>query len=372
MIEVWALIKTCLTEVGVRAQFAKLVRDLQLPPYGLCTRVIELFVSAFLRFHRNRISIKSKRTKTSPWEKRDFIGDTIYEIVNDPDPEKVVLEYREQLPLEDDYLLEVNGIISPDETWDSKLSAIDGVELFVAWIQNLPLVVKYNIEDKQCKDFLEEIGDVDRDQDMRELLFERLPRALGIEKGLEHWNQEDLDGFRNTFKQVVDELNNYPEEVVVRNIIESFKHTFDVRGDTEYDVVAKMRHWFNKLAAAAKEHKYSGSAAMLLKHASIQSVDQFRDKFLIELPKELGLGDYTKWQNVEEALTAYRTMLSESKAEIETVHVKATGEPFDKAQGLPPKAESLKESLKQVIDKTTIGRDEIILALERLLEEYRR
>ena len=373
MTEVWALITTCLTEADGRAQFAKLVRDLQLPPYGLCTRAIELFVSAFLRFHRNRISIKIKRTKTSPWGKRDFIGETIHEIVNDPDPERVLVEYREQLPLEDDYLLEVNGIISPNETWDSKLSAIDGVgELFVAWIQNLPLVAKYNIEDKQCRDFLEEIGDVDRDQDMRELLFERLPRALGIEKGLEHWNKEDLDGFQNTFKQVVDELNNYPEEVVVRNIIESFKHTFDVRGDTEYDVVAKMRHWFNKLAAAAKEHKYSGSAAMLLKHASIQSADQFRDKFLIELPKELGLGDYTKWQNVEEALTAYKTMLSESKAEIEAVHVKAAGEPFDKAQGLPPKAESLKESLKQAIDKTTIGRDEIILALERLLEEYRR
>ena len=93
---------------------------------------------------------------------------------------------------------------------------------------------------------------------------------------------------------------------------------------------------------------------------------------MVELPKELGLGDYTKWQNVEEALTAYRTMLSESKAEIETVHVKATGEPFDKAEGLPPKAESLKESLKQLIDKTTMGRDDIILALEKLLEEYKR
>jgi len=333
MTEVWALTKTCLTEAGGRAQFAKLVRDLQLPPYGLCTRVIELFVSAFLRFHRNRISIKIKRTKTSPWEKRDFIGETIYEIVNDPDPERVLVEYREQLPLEDDYLLEVSDIISTDKTWDSKLSAIDGVgELFVAWIQNLPLVAKYNIEDKQCRDFLEEIGDVDRDQDMRELLFERLPRALDIEKGLEHWNQEDLDDFRNTFKQVVDELNNYPEEVVVKKGIENFKCIFDVKGDTEYDVMAKIRNWFNNLGAAAKEHKYSGPAALLMKHANIKSTDRFNDKFLVELPRELGLGEYTKWQNVEEALTAYRTMLSESKAEIEAVHVKAAGDPFDKAQ----------------------------------------
>lgn len=373
MIEVWALIKTCLTQSGGRAQFTKLVRDLQLPPYGVCPRAIELFISAFLRFHRARISIKTKRTKTSPWEKRDFIGETIYEIVNYPDPEWVLVEYREQLPLEEDYLLEVNGIISPDETWDSKFNAIDGVgKLFVAWIQNLPQVAKSNIEDGKCRVFLEEIGDVDGDQDMRELLLEKLPHALGIEKGLEHWNQEDLDGFRNLFKQVVDELNNYPEEVVVKKGIENFKCAFDVKGDTDYDVMAKIRNWFNNLGAAAKEHKYSGPAALLMKHANIKSTDRFDDKFLVELPRELGLGEYTKWQNAEDVLNTYRNILSKAKAEIETVHVKATGEPFDKAQGLPPKAESLKESLKQLIDKTTIGRDEIILALERLLEEYRR
>jgi hypothetical protein len=371
MKEVWALIKTCLTGSGGHAQFAKLVKDLQLPPYGLCPRVTELFVSAFLRFYRNRISIKTKRTKTSPWEKTDFIGDTIYDIVKDPDPEKVLVEYREQLPLEEDYLLEVNSIISPDKTWDSKLNPVDGVgELFVQWIQNLLLVTKCNMEDKECKVFLESMGDVDKDQDMRELLLERLPRALGIEKGLENWDQEDLDSFRNTFKRVVDELNNYPKEVVVKKTIECLKHVFDVRGDTEYDVVAKIGHWFKKLGAAAKEHKYSGSAALLMKHATIQSADQFEKKFLVDLPRELGFGDYTSWQNIEKALAAYKNTLSKSKAEIEAVHVKVTGEPVDK--GMPPRAESLKESLKQVIDGTTIGRDEIVLALESLLDEYRR
>jgi hypothetical protein len=87
-----------------------------------------------------------------------------------------------------------------------------------------------------------------------------------------------------------------------------------------------------------------------MKHANIKSTDRFDDKFLVELPRELGLGEYTKWQNAEDVLNTYRNILSKAKAEIETVHVKATGEPFDKAQGLPPKAESLKESLKQLID----------------------
>lgn len=372
MKEVWTLTKTCLTQSGGRANFTKLMRDLQLPPYGLCPRVIELFVGAFLRFHRNRISIKTKRTKTSSWEKKDFIGETINEIVNDPDPERVLVEYSEQLPLEDDYVLEVNSIVSPDKTWDSKLNAIDGVgELFVTWIQNLPQVTKCNIEDEKCRIFLEKIGDADKNQDMRELLLEKLPAALGIEKGLEYWDKEDLDNFRDAFKTVVDELNNYPGKIVKRGL-ECFKATFNVKGDTEYDVMAKMRSWFNKLGVTAKEYNYSGPAALLIKHADIHSADRFHEKFLIQLPMELGLAEYTKWQNVEEALAAYRSTLSKSKAEIETVHIKATGEPFDKAQGLPPKVESLKESLKQLIDKSTIGRDEIILALERLLEEYRR
>jgi hypothetical protein len=370
---VWTLIKSYLTESGGRAKFTKLVRDLQLPPYGLCPRAIELFVSAFLRFHRNRISIKSKRTKTSPWEKMDFIGETIYNIVNDPDPERVLVEYREQLPLEDDYLLEVNLIVSPDKTWDSKLNAIDGVgELFATWIQNLPQVTKCNIEDEKCRIFLAQMGDADRDQDMRELLLEKLPRALGIEKGFEHWDQEALDSFRTTFKQVVDELNNYPDEVVVRKGIECFRPVFDVKGDTEYDVMPKIRNWYNNLGAAAKEHKYSGPAALLVKYANIKTADRFKEKFLIQLPKELGLGEYSSWQNTTEALANYRNLLSKSKAEIETVHVKATGEPVDKAKGLPPKAKSLKESLKQVIDKAVIGREDVILALESLLEEYRR
>jgi hypothetical protein len=372
MKEVWTLIKTSLTESGGHAKFAKLVKDLQLPPYGLCPRVIELFISAFLRFHRNRISIKTKRTKNSPWEKNDFIGETIYDIVNDPDPERVLVEYREQLPQEDDYLLEVNIIVSPDKTWDSKLNAIEGVgELFVTWLQNLPQVTKCNIEDEKCKVFLEEMGDVDKSQDMREVLLVRLPHALSIETGLENWGKEDLESFYDTFKAVVNELNNYPDKVAAKGI-EVFKSVFEVKGDTEYDVMAKIRNWFNKLGATAKEYKYSGPAALVMKHANIQSADQFREKFLVQLPKEIGLGEYTSWQNATEALTAYKGLLSKSKAEIETIHEKVTGKPVDKVKGLPPKAESLKTSLKQVIDKTVASREEVILALESLLEEYRR
>jgi len=372
MKEVWGLMEMHLTKSGGRANFTKLVGDLQLPPYGLCPRVIELFLSAFLRFHRNHLTIKTKRTKTSPWEKRDFIGETIHEVVDEPEPEKVLIEYREQLPLEEDYLLEVNSIVSPDKMPESRLSYIDGVgELFATWFQNLPLVTKCNIEDEKCKGFIREIGDVDRDRDMRELLLEKLPRALGIDKGFEYWEKGDLENFKDTSKGVVDGLNNYLEEVVVRKSMGCFKAVFDVKGDTESDVMGKIRNWYHKLGAAVKEHRFSGSTAQLIRHANIQSTDRFKEKFLVGLPKELGLSEYTKWENVEETLKKYEEILSKSKAEIDTFHMKVTGESID-IERLSPGAEALKASLKQVIDKKVIGRDEIVLALESLLEEYRR
>ncbi|PIP49237.1 MAG: hypothetical protein COX14_00330, partial [Chloroflexi bacterium CG23_combo_of_CG06-09_8_20_14_all_45_10] len=103
----------------------------------------------------------------------------------------------------------------------------------------------------------------------------------------------------------------------------------------------------------------------------IQSTDRFKEKFLVGLPKELGLSEYTKWQNVGETLKKYKEILSKSKTEIETLHIEVTGKPVD-VERLSPKAKVLKASLKQVIDETGIGRDEIVSALESLLEEYRR
>lgn len=370
--EVWDLMKKRLMGAEVRTNFAALINEAQLPPYGLCSRVVELFLSAFLRFYRDHFTIKTKRTKHAPIERRDFIGDTIYDIVNDPDPEKVLVEYREQLPLEEDYLLTVNGIVSPDKTWESRLSPVDGVgELFVEWLQSLPTVTRCSPDvQEKSKKFLEGISEVDKDTDMRELLLERLPKALEIQKGFTDWEKEDLENFESVFKEMVDELNNYPEEVI-RKSVGCFKGVFDVKGDTEFDVMEKIRNWYNNLEPAAKEYRFSGSTYQLMKYANIQRTDQFRDKFLVEMPKEVGLGSYRDWQNVGESLERYRQVLSKAKAEVESVQVKVTGKPVSKPT-LSKEAESLKASIKEVIDRTVIGRDEIASALESLLEEYRR
>ncbi len=371
MKEVWHLMKKCLVEAGPHTKFEKLVKDLQLPPYGLSPRVIELFLSAFFKLYPNRFTIKTKRTKYSPWEPREFIGETIYDIVNNPDPEKVVIEYREKLPLEEGWLLAINDTIAPDKDW-GKLPPIDGVGLlFIEWFENLPPLTKFAVDlDVQAKDFLQKIGEPTTDTDMRELLFEKLPRALDIEKELAIWDEADSKDFESIFKGVVDELNNYPEEVVKKSR-RCFKEVFNVKGDTEVDVMEKIKNWYNELESATKQdHKFTGAAYQLMKYANIQKIDQFRQKFLVELPEELRLGEFTKWENVEESLKNYRGILTKARIEIEKINKKGA-KPSAKAKKLSKEAEFLKVALKQKIHKAGVKKEEIIMLLEELLEEYR-
>jgi len=370
MKEVWGLMKKLLMESGSRTEFENLVKRLQLPHYGLSPRVIELFLSAFFRLHPNRFTIKAKRTKNSPLQVQEFIGETIYEIVNNPDPEKVVIEYREKLPLEEDYLLSVNSIVSPEKDW-GKLPVIDGVgSLFIEWFQSLPPLITSAADiDTQTKGFLQKIGELTPDMDMRELLFEKLPRALGIETEFAVWDNRDLEEFESVFKKVVDELNNYPDGVV-KKAINCFKGIFDVKGDTELDIMEKIKNWYNELDPAVKQHKFTGSAYQLLEYANIQRTDQFKESFLIKLPKQLGLGEFTQWDDVEDSLKNYRERLVKAKIEVEQHH-KKVARPVE-IKKLSKEAESLRDSLKKKIQKAGLKRGEIIMLLEELIEEYRK
>lgn len=371
MKEVWHLMRKYMAEAGPYANFEKLIKNLQLPPYGLSPRVIELFLSAFFRLHPNRFTIKTKRKKHSLWEPQEFIGETIYNVVDNPDPEKVVIEYREELPIEEDYLLTINTIVAPEKDW-GKLPLIDGIGLlFIEWFQNLPTLTRCAVDlESKTKDFLQKIGEVTTDIDMRELLFEKIPHELVIEKELAVWDNSDLEEFESVFKKVADELNNYPEGVVKKSLM-CFKEVFDVKGDTEVDIMEKIKNWYNELDPAVKQRKFTGDAHLIMKYANIQRIDEFRQKFLVELPKELRLGEFTKWENVEESLKNYQGTLTKAKIEIEKIH-KKVAKPLAKAQKLSKEAESLKVTLKKKIQKAGIKKEEIVMLLEELLEEYRK
>jgi len=369
--EVWCLIRKYLVEAGPDTEFEKLVKDLQLPPYGLSPRVIELFLSAFFSLYPNRFSIRSKRSKYSSWEPQEFIGQTIYDIVNNPDPEKVAIGYRERLPLEEDWLLVVNDTIAPDEDW-GELPVIDGVGLlFIKWFQDLPPLTKLAVDlDIQAKDFLQRIGEPTSDMDMRELLLEKLPRALDIKKELAIWDRTDLKEFDSVFKSLADKLNDYPREIFNKSI-RCFKEVFDAKGDSGVDIMEKIKHWYNELDPAVKQRKYTGHTHRFMKYVNIQRVDQFEQKFLIEFPKELRLNGYKQWENAEETLETYQEILIRAKIEIEKIH-KKVAKPSPRAKKLSKGAESLKDSLKEKIQKAGVKKEEIITLLEELLEEYRK
>lgn len=373
MKEVWHLMRKYMVETGPQAKFKKLIKELQLPPYGLSPRAVELFLSAFFRLHPNRFTIKTRRTKHSPWESQGFVGETIYDIVNNPDPEKITIEYREKLPLEEDYLFTINDIVSPNKDYLGRFPLIDGVGLlFTEWFQSLPTLTKFASDiDFMAKDFLQKIGEPTTDMDMRELLLEKLPHALEIQKELAVWDDTDLEDFESIFKGVVNELNNYPDEVVKKSIW-YFKEIFDVKGDTGVDIMEKIKNWYNELESATKQdQKFTGGAYQLIKYANMQEIGHFREKFLVELPNELRLGEFTKWKNVEESFKKYREILVKAKIEIEKFNKKVTKPPA-KPQKLSKEAESLKTSLKKKIQKTGIKQEEIVRVLEELLEEYRK
>jgi len=371
MKEIWSLMKKHLTESGPHAEFFKLVKELQLSPYGLSPRVIELFISAFFRLYPNRFTIKTKRTRHSQFELREFIGDSIYEIVNDPDPDKVIIEYREKLPLEEDYLLSINDIVSPEKDW-GKLPIIDGVGLLlVEWFQNIPTVTKYAIDlTSKCKRFLEKIDKVNKDADLKELLFKKLPIALGINRDIAIWGKDNLKNFESCLKEVVNELNQYPYRVVEKTV-SIFAEIFDVKRETKFDVMEKIKNWYGELDASVKQAPLIGDAFKFRKFANIEQADQFEQKFLVELPKELAIKEYLEWENVDEVLKEYKKKLIKAKKEIDKFH-KKIAKPLIKPKKLSKEAESLKDSIKEKILRVRIKKEEIIMILEELLEEYRK
>lgn len=374
--EIWALMEKSLLNKHAHLEFGKLVRNLQLPPYGLSPRVVELFLSAFFRFHRDNFTLQMRRTTSSPWEKREFDGQTIYEIVN-LQQDKVLVGYRELPPLAEDFILDVNSIISPDKMWDYKLSPTDGVgTLLVEWYNNLPPVTRNGRElSKESKGFLKKLGTPTEEDDMKNLLFEKVPAAVGIEKKFEAWQKKDLEHFHDGLNEIIAEINNYHDKVVSR-ALSIFRSVFSVSGSTEYDVMATIRNWYNSLSPSVREHKFTGNAHRLLKYANISTMEQFTDRFLIECSRDFNLEEYTKWEDEDVVLKKYEGMLRKAKIEIETIQRKKGTKQKDKDRGkkLSKKALSLKKTIHNTISLSGKGlsNDEIIRVLEEIIEELRK
>jgi hypothetical protein len=369
--EVWNVIEEYLLKE--KPDFEGVLHCLRSPPYGLCPRVIELFLSAFFRENRARFEIKIRRKKGSPWEKKEFVGETIYEIVNNSD--KTLIEYREHLPHEENYLKSIIEAITTREPTYTPLSDDVGKTL-VDWINNLPSVTKSSSNlSEDCKKFIEDMKQIAKNDDMDEVLFKELPKAMGIDKDFAFWGEFDVEEFKAKFIGIIYELSEYPERVK-GDIKKMIKEVFDVKGDTDYDIAQKIIHWYNEVPASVKEStKLSSDEKILLKNANISDPSQFEKRFLEDLPQKLGLKSYLNLENIQDAIHTYQTKLVGAKKQIEErkKYVKPSiKEKKPTVEKLSSYAVSLENTLKREINslKAKLKKEEIVAVLNKLLEEF--
>lgn len=372
--EVWNVMKKYM--MNDNPDFKGMTHCLRSPPYGLCPRVIELFLSAFFREYRPRFEIKIRKTKRTPWEKKEFVGETIYEIVNKY-PDKTLIEYREHLPQEENYLKIIMKSITSKELTYSPL--IDDVgKTLVNWFETLPIVTKSSSNlSEECKTFVEGVKGITKNDNMHEVLFKELPKVLEITNDVAFWVESDVEEFKAKFTGIINGLNEYPEKVKgdVKKVI---KEVFDVKGDTDDDITGKIKHWYNELPAYVKEStKYlTPDEKILLKHAGIGDTSQFEKRFLEDMPHEMGLEEYLNWENVENAMHTYRTKLVGAKKQLEKRKELKPSKKEDKKPTVQLKlstsAVALETALKREINtlKAKLKKEEIVAVLNKLLEEF--
>lgn len=374
--EVWNIIEEHLLKE--KSDFKGVLNCLRSPPYGLCSRVIELFLSAFFREYRPRFEIKIRKTKRTPLEKKEFVGETIYEIVNKY-PDKTLIEYREHLPQEENYLKIIMKAITDNELTYSPLSEDVGKTL-VNWFRNLPIVTKSssNLSD-ECKTFVVNMREITKNDNMHEVLFKELPKVSEIVKDFAFWEESDLEEFKAKFVGIINELSGYPE-IVKRDVKKMLTEVFDVKGDTDDDITGKNKHWYNELPAYVKEStKYlTPDEKILLKHAGIGDTSQFEKRFLEDMPREMGLDEYLNWENVKNKLHTYRTKLVGAKKQLEKRKELKPSKKEDKKHTVQLKlstsAVALETALKREINtlKAKLKEEEIVAVLNKLLEEFKK
>lgn len=372
--EVWNVMKKYL--MNDNPDFKGMMHCLRSPPYGLCPRVTELFLSAFFREYRPRFEIKLRKAKKGPWEKKEFIGETIYEIVNNPD--KTLIEYREHLPQEEDYLRSIMKSITSKEPTYSPL--IDDVgKTLVNWFENLPTVTKSSSNlSEDCKKFIVDMTRITKNDNMPEVLFKELPKVLEIVKDFAFWEESDVEEFKAKFVGIINELNGYPE-TVKRAVKKMIIEVFDVKGDSDYAIAKKILNWYSKILPSVKEStKLTSDEKVLLRYANISDLSQFEKIFVEDMPKKLELEIYLNWGNIKDAMHTYQTKLVGAKKQIEErkKYIPSTKEEKKPTEQLKLSnyAVTLENTLKREINtlKAKLKREEIVAVLNKLLEEFKK
>lgn len=316
--EVWKAIVLALSGAGMT--WSDLVLMLRGKPYGLYDSVIGLFFAAFYRLYQDSLTIRKKTRREDA-----VTGNTIVQMLEHPDDYTVTYEKTARQHIQ--FLRRAHWIITGGQ--ESQGDAVRGfTDAVRVWYKNLPsisreapladLKILASHESDialQTADVLRQISKSVETSEIRQLLLERLPSALGMDEDYETW-QQDRD-----IEAAGMELNN------AKTLLEDGdKHVNSYLGNTIYelfegqgtppplnDVVAEGVTWWRTHRV---DFSKLGTDAQFLARELSQAPNSFNDLVRVRLWNRWSSGKTLKL----ETINVFLRRLQQAISDIQGVH----------------------------------------------------
>jgi len=195
---------------------------------------------------------------------------------------------------------------------------------------------------KYAEKFLKALS---KEEEARLLLFVGIPKSVEFDKSYTDWRESDINVLIKQVMSVVEECSNYAE-IYAQKIIAEVGKIFSTKGATEKEIDEAIRGWYNSLAQYIKAHAFLSNDGALQKAAISDA--SVKERFLGELPKNMGLGPCLNW--TEDLLSRYVLEITRSKSNIESY--KPAEKPLEQKE--LKVIEETKQELKKMISKLLI------------------
>lgn len=366
--EVLKTIKKNMLKKDAVVTILPVINRLRQSPFGLSLMSIEVFLSRFMREYRDPLHIIRNFEKGSHrWEIVPITGENIYQIVHKPhDYHSFFLELTSG---QEDYLERLKSLFGFDKPLPKDKPKIEEVkDIVLEWVGKLPILTKKteNFINNRCKDLLNIIS---TEQEARRLLLTEIPKKCGINKDSQEWKEDNATETLDILKPFVEEINSFAENFA-ENLIRELRSVFEVKGDTEEDFSNGVNSWYSKLPEYTKGHPFVSDAAALKKAASTEG--KIRERFLEELPKDLGLKSYLDWE--QDKTDKFILKVEKTRREIEKykpVETEHPGRPTDEEiREFEQFKASLKKQISALLRAKKINKKQLEELIWELLEEF--
>ena len=366
--KIWKVISDILLRKDDVVVSSKLINTLLKPPFGMSIQSIDLYLTAFLRMHLDEFRLVSNYKKVKTKDRADLIreeaitAENIFRLVRDPDD--FILYYFEISDVQREYLNKLTATINPNAKPEKGVSLWEGVKgIIFSWFTRLPKITRKckKFKDKKTEETVALLNN--SNVEAKELLSKSIPSALDFEVSEEELTINVITQIVDRFSKVVEELNSYALRIG-DSILADLRAIFKVKGGTEDDLADGIREWFNNLPGSTQMHQFSGIAENLRQQAKASGGVQ--DRFLINLPRQMGLGAYTEWETDKKA--EFINKIKDAKLKIEKY----------KERIMPPKTpqdikneirDEVRNSISFLMERYGLNQKQIIEIFREILEE---